>query len=43
MQEKEEEKAFMDAEMEKLQKRFQKEKKKIHVRYVAEGKVGYSL
>ena len=39
--EKAEEKAFMEEEMKKLQKRYQKEKKEIHARFVAEGKVGY--
>ena len=40
-QQKEEEKAFMEEEMKKLQKRYQKEKKEIHARFVAERKVGY--
>ena len=40
-QEKAEEEAFMAEEMKKLQKRFQKEKKEIHARYVAEGKSRY--
>ena len=35
------EKAFMEEEMKKLQKKFQKEKKEIHARYVGEGKVWY--
>lgn len=39
-QEKATEKAFMKEEIKKLEKRFQKEKKEIHVRYVAEGKAG---
>ena len=40
-QEKADEKVFMEEEMKKLEKRFQKEKKEIHARFVAEGKVGY--
>ena len=40
-QEKAEEKVFMEEEIKKLEKRFQKEKKEIHARFVAEGKVGY--
>ena len=40
-QEKADEKVFMEEEMKKLQKRFQKEKKEIHARFVAEGKVRY--
>ena len=35
------EKAFMEEEVKKLQKRYQKEKEQIHARFVAEGKVGY--
>ena len=35
------EQAFMEAEMKKLQKRFQKEKAEIHARFVAERKAGY--
>lgn len=42
-QEKAAEKAFMKEEIKKLEKRFQKEKKEIHVRYVAEGKAGYGV
>ena len=34
------EKAFMEEEVKKLQKRYQKEKEQIHARFVAEGKVG---
>ena len=40
-QEKADEKVFMEEEMKKLEKRFQKEKKEIHARFVVEGKVGY--
>lgn len=40
-QEKADEKVFMEEEMKKLEKRFRKEKKEIHARFVAEGKVGY--
>lgn len=36
-----EEKAFMEAETKKLQKRFQKEKDEIHARFVAERKERY--
>lgn len=36
-----EEKAFMEAETRKLQKRFQKEKDEIHARFVAERKARY--
>lgn len=36
-----EEKAFMEAETRKLQKRFQKEKDEIHARFVAEKKERY--
>ena len=35
------EKAFMEEEVKKLQKGYQKEKEQIHARFVAEGKVGY--
>lgn len=34
-------KAFMDEEMKKLRKRYQREKEEICARYVAEGKAGY--
>ena len=37
-QEKADEKVFMEEEMEKLEKRFRKEKKGIHARFVAESK-----
>ena len=37
------ERAFMEAETKKLQKRFQKEKKEIYARYVAERKAAYGL
>lgn len=37
------ERAFMEAETKKLQKRFQKEKEEIHARYVAERRVAYGL
>ena len=40
-QEKAEEDAFMAKEMAKLKARFEKEKKEIHARYVAEREVGY--
>ena len=40
-QEKADEKVFMEEEMKKLEKKFRKEKKEIHARFVAEGKVGY--
>ena len=40
-QEKAAEKAFMDEEMKKLRKRYQREKEEICARYVAEGKAGY--
>lgn len=40
-QEKADEKVFMEEEMKKLEKRFRKEKKEIHARFVAEGKAGY--
>lgn len=40
-QQMEEEKAFMEAEMKKLQKRYQKEKKEIHARFVAEREAVY--
>lgn len=40
-QEKATEKVFMDEEMKKLRKRYQKEKEEICARYVAEGKAGY--
>lgn len=36
-----EEKAFMEAEMKKLQKRYQKEKEEIHARFVAEREAVY--
>lgn len=39
-QEKAAEKAFMDEEMKKLKKRYQKEKEEICTRFVAEGKAG---
>lgn len=39
--EKEAEKAFMEAEMKKLQKRFEKEKADIHARFVAEREAVY--
>ena len=42
-QEKAAEKAFMEEERKKLEKWFQKEKKEIHARYVAEGKAGYGV
>ena len=42
-QEKAAEKAFMEEETRKLEKRFQKEKKEIHARYVAEEKAGYGI
>lgn len=42
-QEKAAEKAFMEEEIKKLEKRFQKEKKEIHVRYVAEGRTGQGV
>ena len=37
------ERAFMEAETKKLQKRFQKEKNEIYARYVAERKAAYGL
>ena len=40
-QEKAAEKVFMDEEMKKLRKRYQREKEKICARYVAEEKAGY--
>ena len=40
-QEKAAEKAFMDEEMKKLRKRYQREKEEICARYVAEEKAGY--
>ena len=40
-QEKAAEKAFMDEEMKKLRKRYQREKEEICAIYVAEGKAGY--
>lgn len=40
-QEKAAEKVFMDEEMKKLRKRYQKEKEEICAIYVAEGKAGY--
>ena len=36
-----EEKAFMEEEMKKLQKRYQKEKEQIHARFVAEREAVY--
>lgn len=36
-----EEKAFMEAEMKKLQKRYQKEKEEIHARFVTEREAVY--
>lgn len=42
-EEKAAEKAFMEEEIKKLEKRFQKEKKEIHARYVAEGKARYGV
>lgn len=42
-QEKAAEKAFMEEKTRKLEKRFQKEKKEIHARYVAEEKAGYGI
>ena len=36
-----EEKAFMEEEMKKLQKRYQKEKEQIHARFVAEREAAY--
>ena len=35
-------KVFMNEEMKKLRKRYQREKEEICVRYVAEGKAGYA-
>ena len=40
-QEKAAEKVFMDEEMKKLRKRYQREKEEICARYVVEGKAGY--
>ena len=37
------EKAFMEEETRKLEKRFQQEKKKLHAQFVAEQEVGYGV
>lgn len=37
------EKAFMDREMKYLQKRFEAEKEKLHLQFVAEQKAGYGV
>lgn len=37
------ERAFMEAETQKLQARFKKEKEEIYARYVAERRVAYGL